>query len=110
MPTVTRRTFLRTAASAAANVAIDTPALFATRSALARTFADLPRHFIFEYYPWYGVNPVEHWNQDGRRPPIDLASNYMPKLGAYDSKSLKVLEQHATWIRETGAGSINVSW
>jgi hypothetical protein len=56
------------------------------------------------------VNPVEHWNQDGRRPPVDLASNYMPRLGAYDSKSVKVLEQHATWIRETGAGSINVSW
>jgi len=100
MPTVTRRTFLQTAASAAAGGAFDRPTVSATtRSALARTFADLPRHFIFEYYPWYGVNPVEHWNQDGRRPPIDLASNYMPKLGAYDSKSVKVLEQHATWIR-----------
>jgi hypothetical protein len=102
---------LQTAASAAAGAAFDLPTvLAATRSALARTFADLPRHFIFEYYPWYGVNPVEHWNQDGRRPPVDLASNYMPWLGAYDSKSVKVLEQHATWIRETGAGAINVSW
>jgi len=107
---VNRRTFLRSAAAAAVG-AIDRSAVFAApRVALARTFADLPRHFIFEYYPWYGANPVAHWNQDGRRPPVDLASNYMPWLGAYDSKSVKVLEQHATWIRETGAGAINVSW
>jgi hypothetical protein len=108
---ISRRTFLKTGAAAAMNAALDLRnVLAAPRSALARTFADLPRHFIFEYYPWYGANPVEHWNQDGRRPPVDLASNYMPWLGAYDSKSVKVLEQHATWIRETGAGAINVSW
>jgi len=107
---VNRRTFLRSAGAAAIG-AIDRSAVFAApRLALARTFADLPRHFIFEYYPWYGANPVEHWNQDGRRPPVDLASNYMPWLGAYDSKSVTVLERHATWIRETGAGAINVSW
>jgi hypothetical protein len=107
---VNRRRFLRSAAAAAVG-AIDRSFVFAApRSALARTFADLPRHFIFEYYPWYGANPVEHWNQDGRRPPVDLASNYMPWLGAYDSKSVTVLERHATWIRETGAGAINVSW
>ena len=107
---VNRRTFLRSAAAAAVGT-IDRSFVFAApRSVLARSFADLPRHFIFEYYPWYGANPVEHWNQDGRRPPVDLASNYMPWLGAYDSKSVKVLEQHATWIRETGAGAINVSW
>jgi glycosyl hydrolase family 99 len=108
---VTRRTFLQTAAAAAAAAAIDRRHVGAApRSALARRFADLPRHFIFEYYPWYSLNPVEHWNQDDRRPPIDLASNYMPRLGAYDSKSVTVIEQHAKWIREAGAGTVNVSW
>ena len=34
----------------------------------------------------------------------------MPRLGAYDSKSTKVMEQHAKWMREAGAGAINVSW
>jgi len=111
MRTLSRRTFLQTAASAAASIVVERrAALAAARSPLARRFADLPRHFVFEYYPWYGASPVEHWDQDGRRPPIDLASNYMPALGAYDSKSVKVLEQHAAWIRGTGAGAIDVSW
>jgi hypothetical protein len=78
--------------------------------ALYARFPDLPRHFVFEYYGWYGMNPVDHWDQDGRRPPVDLASNFMPRLGAYDSKSRKVIEQHARWIRESRAGAVNFSW
>jgi hypothetical protein len=77
---------------------------------LVQRFPDLRRHFIFEYYPWYFTNPYRHWDQADRRPPIDIASNYMPKLGAYDSRSIAVLEQHAQWINELGAGAINVSW
>ena len=73
-------------------------------------FPDLARHFLFEYYPWYTADPYRHWNEAGRRPPVDLASNYMPKLGAYGSNSLSVMEQHARWIKEAGAGAINVSW
>jgi Glycosyl hydrolase family 99 len=77
---------------------------------LAERFPDLRRHFIFEYYPWYRANPFGHWNEAGREPPVDLASNYMPQLGAYDSRSTAVMEQHARWIAETGIGAINVSW
>jgi hypothetical protein len=73
-------------------------------------FPDLARHFIFEYYPWYGVGPFRHWDQDGHRPPVDLASNYVPLLGAYDSASTSVIEQHAQWMKNAGAGAINVSW
>jgi hypothetical protein len=73
-------------------------------------FPDLARHFIFEYYPWYGVGPFRHWDQDGHRPPGDLASNYVPLLGAYDSASTSVMEQHARWMKNAGAGAINVSW
>ena len=73
-------------------------------------FPDLSRHFVFEYYPWYATEPFRHWNDSGRRPPVDIASNYMPKLGAYNSASLAVMEQHAKWIRASGAGAINVSW
>jgi hypothetical protein len=29
-------------------------------------FPDLARHFIFEYYPRYGVGPFRHWDQDGQ--------------------------------------------
>src|SRR5439155_20701887 len=80
------------------------------RRTLAQRFPDLRRHFIFEYYPWYRTNPYGHWNEAGRQPPVDIASNYMPQLGAYDSRSAAVMEQHAKWIAEAGIGAINVSW
>jgi hypothetical protein len=77
---------------------------------LGERFHDLRRHFVFEYYPWYGSAPFRHWDQWGRVPPAELASNYAPLLGAYDSRAAGVLEQHARWIAESGAGAINVSW
>jgi hypothetical protein len=80
------------------------------RRTLAERFPDLRRHFIFEYYPWYRTDPYSHWDEGGHRPPVDLASNYMPQLGAYDSRSLAVMEQHARWIADSGVGAINVSW
>ena len=77
---------------------------------LRQRFPDLRRHFVFEYYPWYRTNPFGHWNEAERQPPNDLASNYMPVLGAYDSRSTAVMEKHAAWIAETGIGAIDVSW
>ena len=81
------------------------------RASLQRAFPDLLRHFVFEYYPWYGGPPAyEHWDYLGRQPPLDLASRYLPSLGAYDVRSAPVLEQHARWIREAGIGSVALSW
>ena len=79
-------------------------------ASLAERFLDLPRHFVFEYYPWYAANPYRHWEASERKPPVDVASNYMPRLGAYDSRSAAVMEQHAKWMAEAGIGAINVSW
>ena len=79
-------------------------------ASLAERFPDLPRHFVFEYYPWYAANPYRHWEASERKPPVDVASNYMPRLGAYDSRSAAVMEQHARWMAEAGIGAINVSW
>jgi hypothetical protein len=117
-----RRRFLARLGAAAAGCAIDTrplfaqaaaepvPAVGATLAELGRTFPDLFRHFLFEYYPWYGRDPWRHWDQWGRRPPHDLASNYVPLLGAYDSREPAVLERHARWIAESGVGGVSVSW
>jgi hypothetical protein len=77
---------------------------------LALRYHDLSRHFVFEYYPWYASDPFRHWQQDGRRPPHDVAANHMPLLGAYDSRSAAVIEQHARWIAEAGVGAVNLSW
>lgn len=123
---ISRRRFLRSVAAAGTGLAFGDPAARAAQArgehplilppdraapvSPADTFADLPRHFIFEYYPWYSASPYQHWNQDGHTPPVDIASNYMPALGAYDSASTKVMEQHARWIAGAGVGAINVSW
>jgi len=82
-----------------------------TGPSLAARFRDLRRHFIFEYYPWYGGPPgYLHWDFWNRRPPLDLSSRYMPRLGAYDVRDKAVLEQHARWINDAGVGAIALSW
>ena len=73
-------------------------------------FPDLRQRFVFEYYPWYGRDPWRHWDQWQRRPPEDIASNYVPRLGPYDSRERATLEQHARWIAESGVGAVNLSW
>lgn len=78
--------------------------------ALPDRFADLRRHFVFEYYPWYANHPYRHWNQWDRVPPDDIAATSVPALGPYDSRSLAVLEAHARWIADSGVGAINLSW
>ena len=77
---------------------------------LKTTFRDLRRHFVFEYYPWYGTNPWVHWDDADRRPPHDIAATAYPLLGPYDSRDARVLEQHARWMASAGVGAINVSW
>ncbi|MGH9324026.1 MAG: hypothetical protein ACRD3V_29585, partial [Vicinamibacteria bacterium] len=62
------------------------------------------------YYPWYARDPWRHWNEAGRRPPDNLATEYFPLLGAYDSRSRAVIEQHARWVAASGVGSISISW
>jgi len=78
---------------------------------LRRLYPDLERHFLFEYYPWYGGPPAyEHWDYLDRHPPLDLSTRYMPELGPYDVRSVATLEQHARWIREAGIGGVALSW
>ena len=117
----TRRQFL--ASGLRAGLAVPTAGLLARaaearspieltgRVGLARRFPDLARHFVFEYYPWYGGPPdYDHWDYLGRHPPLDIASPYMPRLGPYDVRSRDVLEQHARWIVEAGVGAVALSW
>jgi hypothetical protein len=82
----------------------------AAPSAPLTRFSDLRRHFVLEYYPWYGTMPWRHWDQWDRHPPEDIASHYVPLLGPYDSRSRSVIEQHARWIADAGVGAINLSW
>jgi hypothetical protein len=101
----------RSSGSVEAPSAPSTPVANPADADLRRRFSDLQRHFVFEYYPWYGGPPeYEHWGFQGRQPPVDLGTTCVPRLGAYDVRSAAVLEQHARWINETGAGAIALSW
>lgn len=73
-------------------------------------FPRLKRHFVFEYYPWYETNPYFHWAEKGYVPPHGIASTMMPALGPYHSGDKAVIEQHARWLADSGAGSIAISW
>ena len=77
---------------------------------LRKQYRDPRRHFLFEYYPWYATEPMRHWQQWDRSPPLDIAANTMPLLGAYDSRTVAVIERHARWIAEAGVGAVNLSW
>ena len=62
------------------------------------------------YYPWYGSNPWRHWDQDGRKPPDDIAAFAVPALGPYDSRDAKVIEQHARGSPTPASAPMNLSW
>ena len=111
MPPVSRRSFVQTAALATGALITGTSSVDAQRRLpLAERYSDLRRHFVFEYYPWYRTDPWEHWPEGGHHPPADFGSNYLPALGLYDSRSTAVMERHAQWIADSGAGAIDVSW
>ena len=111
---VSRRAFVQSAALAAAGLfSASSPLAAAPRSPqrpILGRFSDLRRHFVFEYYPWYRTDPWEHWPEAGTHPPATFGSQYLPALGLYDSRSTAVMERHARWIAESGAGAIDVSW
>ena len=72
-----------------------------------------PRAAIF-YYPWYGTAARDgaylHWQQNGRRPPLDLASHYYPARGPYSSGDPKVLRAQMRDIARAGVPEVVVSW
>ena len=113
----TRRQFLRALGAGAAIPGKrpwfprELPDVRPGRTTLSSRFPDLRRHFVFEYYPWYGGPPdYVHWDFWNRRPPDDLAATYVPRLGAYDVRDRRLLEQHARWIADSGAGAVALSW
>jgi len=111
---ISRRSFMQSAAMAGAGLLAGSSSVAAgaalQRRPILSQFSDLRRHFVFEYYPWYRSDPWEHWPEGGHHPPADFGSNYVPALGLYDSRSTAVMERHARWIADSGAGAIDVSW
>ena len=66
------------------------------------------------YYPWYGTaardGSYQHWQQNGHRPPADVASDFYPLRGAYSSSDPAVLNAQMAEIAGAGVHEIIVSW
>lgn len=66
------------------------------------------------YYPWYGNPEINghwnHWQEPDFDPPLDIASDYYPLLGAYSSFDPHTVAQHFAWLRQAGVGVIITSW
>lgn len=66
------------------------------------------------YYPWYRTPEVDlywdHWGEGSFHPPLDVASDFYPALGAYSVADPAVLAQHFAWLREARVGVIVSSW
>ena len=79
----------------------------------AAAHAGRPSAAIF-YYPWYGTAARDgaylHWQQNGRRPPHDIASDYYPSRGAYSSGDPLVLARQMKEIASAGVREVVVSW
>jgi hypothetical protein len=66
------------------------------------------------YYPWYGTptadGAFQHWAQDGKTPPLSIASNYWPMRGVYSSSDHAVLVGQMKEIKQAGITDVAVSW
>jgi hypothetical protein len=81
---------------------------------LAAGGARAARQTAIFYYPWYGSAALDgvylHWEQNGRRPPLDIASHYYPARGPYSSGDPKVLAAQMHDIARAGVKQVVTSW
>jgi hypothetical protein len=67
------------------------------------------------YYPWW-ANPDDgggvwrHWEQGGRNPPGDIASDYYPTRGAYSSADPTLLDAQMAELAMAHVDTIVSSW
>src|SRR5215208_2454586 len=58
------------------------------------------------YYPWYGTpardGGFDHWQQNGHRPPGDIASMFYPDRGVYSSRDVSVIRAQMGEISRAG--------
>jgi glycoprotein endo-alpha-1,2-mannosidase len=82
-------------------------------AATAQRDRTAPLAAIF-YYPWYATPAHDgdygHWQQNGHRPPGDIASMFYPARGVYSSSDLSVVDTQMKEIAHAGIHEAVVSW
>jgi hypothetical protein len=66
------------------------------------------------YYPWYGTpardGAWQHWQQNGKTPPAEIASGWFPARGPYSSSDPTVVGAQMREIASIGVQTVIVSW
>jgi glycoprotein endo-alpha-1,2-mannosidase len=66
------------------------------------------------YYPWFATprndGHYSHWQQNGMRPPVDVASSFYPARGVYSSADSLVVDAHMREIAAADVGVVITSW
>lgn len=74
------------------------------------------------YYTWYGNTTIYdgekpgsngdwiHWVENNHNPPITLAANHTPILGAFDSADNDTIEQHISWAEYCNIDGLIATW
>ena len=66
------------------------------------------------YYPWYGTEgrdgQWQHWQQNGNRPPTQIASGWFPARGPYSSSDASVVRAQMREIAAMNIQTVIVSW
>ena len=66
------------------------------------------------YYPWFGTPARDggylHWQQNGRQPPHDIASNFLPARGFYSSGDPAIVRAQLNEIATAGVDVVVTSW
>jgi glycoprotein endo-alpha-1,2-mannosidase len=66
------------------------------------------------YYPWYGTErrdgQWQHWQQNGNRPPAQVASGWFPARGPYSSSDASIVRAQMREIAAMGVQTLVVSW
>jgi glycoprotein endo-alpha-1,2-mannosidase len=66
------------------------------------------------YYPWFATTRNDghyaHWQQNGLRPPLDVASSFYPARGVYSSTDALVVDAQMREIAAAGIGVVIASW
>ena len=73
-----------------------------------------PGEVAIFYYPWYATEARDgqwqHWQQNGNRPPAQIASNWFPARGPYSSSDPRVVGAQMREIADAGVQTVIVSW
>jgi glycoprotein endo-alpha-1,2-mannosidase len=76
--------------------------------------SDLAARVGIFYYPWFATprndGHYAHWQQNGVRPPLEVASSFYPARGVYSSADALVVDAQMREIAAAGIGVVITSW